>query len=606
MRLSKHLLDNTVHGNSALFEKLTQERIRRPFAVKFAGKPILYCVIARCIELIRTIENYFVCSNEQEKQIKCNEFVPMQLSTVASLTTSFNHLTLQFSQLDQDLYTEGLGELLVKQLKKYFTVFLLHDLLEMNSGSANFAHILSAHMNLHLSMLGFASTVHGFYEDTHSCYVEVLEKYVKGLLRPIPLPPKDLEVRKHHTCQFILNVFNMFLHCTFKLSCRVRSALFHQLIGMYEKLTHTPKRAFNAAILYYLKLNFQRFIEFDFTDDMKTLLEGDVKDIDRIDPIKIPMITPIKTVCTQAMIINLLSRNNYETLLLGVKCIFANRQGLEYYLRYLVRVSQEIAASTQIDDIDLETIILDVYGSLETILEPGLEESTHETVFTMLLRILKLLAKTPYPLGEVRSNLTNHIVSLIFTHPTEEAMEQLQTIPTDNIVLQVARYEYQLIKEYRGRLHMLNCLYLEGKSLQIVLDNWPVIVENYQQKSAEETVRELFAKVSVENYDDFMEAPQPLPKIVASLIDSFAEEFESLQSESSNEEIHVHTKLRTLTGLMIKLPSLISPIVNYRIKHPSLTFIDFLLKRVLSVNYQLVAETIMTLLKTNGGFETTE
>jgi len=54
----------------------------------------------------------------------------------------------------------------------------------------------------------------------------------------------------------------MFLHSTFKLSCRVRSALFHQLIGLHEKLTRIPKRAFNAAILYYLRLNFQTFIEF--------------------------------------------------------------------------------------------------------------------------------------------------------------------------------------------------------------------------------------------------------------------------------------------------------------------------------------------------------
>jgi hypothetical protein len=323
-----------------------------------------------------------VCDTEQEKQVKCREFIPLKLSTVETLTGSFNFLTLMVSTLPvKDVYVRKLGEILVRQLKKYFTGFLLHDLLELNTETNDeaFTKLLTTHMNLHLSMLGFASTIYGFYEDTHSCYVEVLETYVNGhLLRPSSLMTRqELEARKRHTCQFILSVFNMFLHSTFKLSCRVRSALFHQLINLYEKLTRTPKRAFNCAILYYLRLNFQTFMPFELTEDMKMLMEGDVEEVERIDPMNIPIVAPIKTICTQAMVINLLSRNNFETLLLGVKCIFANIKGVDCYLRYLVRVSQELVATSKIDDTDLETIILDVYGSLETILEPCLEEASH-------------------------------------------------------------------------------------------------------------------------------------------------------------------------------------------------------------------------------------
>jgi len=114
--------------------------------------------------------------------------VPLNPATIESLTGSFNLLTMMVSQLpSRDVYVSKLGELLVRQLKKYFTRFLLHDLLELNVGSEknNFSKLLGVHMNLHLSMLGFASTIYGFYEDTHACYVEVLETYVsRQLMQP--------------------------------------------------------------------------------------------------------------------------------------------------------------------------------------------------------------------------------------------------------------------------------------------------------------------------------------------------------------------------------------------------------------------------------------
>lgn len=112
-------------------------------------------------------------------------------------------------------------------------------------------------MNLHLSLLSFASTIYSFYEDTHSTYIEVLDAYVNGSsLRATPNNIPLLPQRKRHACKLILSVFNLFLYSTFKLTCRVRSALFHQLISFHGKLSNTPKRVFNSVILYYLQLNF--------------------------------------------------------------------------------------------------------------------------------------------------------------------------------------------------------------------------------------------------------------------------------------------------------------------------------------------------------------
>lgn len=97
---------------------------------------------------------------------------------------------------------------------------------------------------------------------------------------------------------------------------------------------------------------------------MKELVDGDVTGVDRIDPMSIPRASPIKTICTQAMVINLLSRNNFETLVLGIKCIFANSKGVDCYLRYLIRVAEVLADTARLDETDLETIVLDVFGSL--------------------------------------------------------------------------------------------------------------------------------------------------------------------------------------------------------------------------------------------------
>lgn len=129
-RLARQLFDNTVSGNPALFTRLTEQRIGLPLSIDISNRPPVYRIIGRCIELIRTIENYFVCTSEQEKKIKCREYVPLQLDTIKAMASNFNMLTMLIAGLPQpDTYITKLGELLLRQLKKYFTGFLLHDIL---------------------------------------------------------------------------------------------------------------------------------------------------------------------------------------------------------------------------------------------------------------------------------------------------------------------------------------------------------------------------------------------------------------------------------------------------------------------------------------------
>jgi hypothetical protein len=64
MKLSKQLFNSIAQTNPTVFTTITKERIYLPKSINYVGKPIEYVIIGRCIELIRTIEEYFVCNNE--------------------------------------------------------------------------------------------------------------------------------------------------------------------------------------------------------------------------------------------------------------------------------------------------------------------------------------------------------------------------------------------------------------------------------------------------------------------------------------------------------------------------------------------------------------
>jgi hypothetical protein len=69
------------------------------------------------------------------------------------------------------------------------------------------------------------------------------------------------------------------------------------------------------------------------------------------------------------MVINLLARNNFNALGAGIRSIFGNREGSLAYLRYLEKVSALLAELKEVEESEIETIVLDVFGCLESIYE---------------------------------------------------------------------------------------------------------------------------------------------------------------------------------------------------------------------------------------------
>ena len=112
-------------------------------------------------------------------------------------------------------------------------------------------------------------------------------------------------------------------------------------------------------------------------------------------------------------------------------------------------------------------------------------------------------------------------------------MKQLHDVPIDNgggVVLEVVRCEYEIAKTCRSSLHLLNCLYLDQKSMMFVKDNWSMVVENSAEDTAEQHAKEVFAKVVDGDLTDFLVNNSSQPKLVSNIIDAFVKEFERVES----------------------------------------------------------------------------